>query len=239
MKYYVVVTNGSLQDIYNDWTTCAEKIKHLKKVKFKKFENRLDALEFVFENSKTFEEDITLLKSMHPDWGCAITTFKNKDRSIAFVSEKEKMLNSNICYIFTDGSYNENIKNYSYGFCVVYNNKIVYKESNKGTDSEAAKMHQVAGEIEGALHGVEYAIKQKYKSVTIVYDYQGVESWARKSWKAKNKYTQEYSEEMSAYAKKIDIDFLKVKSHLAAKNRNQFNEFNEVADKLAKSALKK
>ncbi|WP_414848488.1 RNase H family protein [Bacillus sp. IT-79MI2] len=56
-----------------------------------------------------------------------------------------------------------------------------------------------------------------------------MEYFATKAWRAKNPQTQEYQEFMQKYIRNINIKFIKVKAHSG-------NEFNDLADRLAKYA---
>ena len=82
----------------------------------------------------------------------------------------------------------------------------------------------------GAIKAVEYAMKNKYKEVTICYDYQGIECWALGTWKRNKTLTQKYNEFMKESMKEIKVNFLKIKGHSG-------NKFNDMADRLAKAAL--
>ena len=82
----------------------------------------------------------------------------------------------------------------------------------------------------GSLKAVEFTIKNGFEEVTIVYDYQGIESWALGTWKRNKELTQNYNKIMQENMKKIKIRFLKVKGHSGDK-------YNDIVDKLAKKAL--
>ena len=66
--------------------------------------------------------------------------------------------------------------------------------------------------------------------VTIVFDYQGIESWALGTWKRNNEITSNYHNFMREKMKDIKILFKKVKGHSGDK-------FNDRVDALAKEAL--
>ena len=132
--------------------------------------------------------------------------------------------------VYVDGSFSLEKKNYSYGFIVLYNGVEVYEESGIGEDKEAVALRNVSGEVLGSLKAIEYAINNGYKEIKIVYDYQGVESWAIGAWKRNNRITQDYYNKIQIYKEKINIRFIKVKGHSGDK-------YNDIADKLAKKAL--
>lgn len=91
-------------------------------------------------------------------------------------------------------------------------------------------MRNVAGEINAALSAVELAIKLKLGSITIIYDYNGIEKWAKLEWARNNKVTNSYVSKMRNYMKIIDIKFVKIKAHSGVQG-------NEIADRLAKQAV--
>ena len=63
------------------------------------------------------------------------------------------------------------------------------------------------------MKAVEYAINNGYNEVYIVYDYQGIESWALGTWKRNNRITQNYNEFMQEKFKLIKVRFKKIKGH--------------------------
>ena len=69
-----------------------------------------------------------------------------------------------------------------------------------------------------------------YSSITIYYDYEGIEKWANGIWKANKAGTQRYKEFVAKQREKIEISFSKVAAHTGVK-------YNEMADQLAKAAL--
>lgn len=132
--------------------------------------------------------------------------------------------------IYVDGSYSIYKKNFSYGLVVLLNGKEVHRESGIGTNEDAAKLRNVAGEIMGAVKAVEFAYENECNEITIYYDYQGIESWATGAWKRNKDLTKQYHEYMQDRMKDIKINFKKVKGHSGV-------EYNELVDKLAKQAL--
>ena len=99
-----------------------------------------------------------------------------------------------------------------------------------GNNSSWAEMRNVAGEIKAAILAMNYAISKGYKSITIFYDYQGIESWATGEWKAKKECTKAYKEYFDEISKIVDVSFIKVKAHSGDK-------YNNMADRLAGELL--
>ncbi|MFW6025674.1 MAG: RNase H family protein [Candidatus Woesearchaeota archaeon] len=131
---------------------------------------------------------------------------------------------------YVDGSYSKRKKMYSYGIVLIELGKVIKKISKTGKNKEAAKMHQIYGELKGAMDAIDYAIENSYDKITIFYDYMGIEMWAKGKWKRNKKYTKKYYEFIQERKDKIDINFIKVKAH-------SNNKFNDLADELAKEAL--
>ena len=91
-------------------------------------------------------------------------------------------------------------------------------------------MNNVAGEILGSIHAIQWAITHQAKKIHIYHDYEGIARWANGDWKAKKEKTKEYQKFIQESRKKIIITFTKVAAHTGV-------ELNERADKLAKAAL--
>ena len=97
-------------------------------------------------------------------------------------------------------------------------------------DREAAQQRNIAGEIMGAKLAIDHCMAGGIKAIEIYHDYEGIGAWADRRWKANNQLTQGYRDFVEEARKSIDIRFVKVKAHAG-------NKYNELADKLAKSAL--
>ena len=131
--------------------------------------------------------------------------------------------------VYVDGSYDNQIKYFSSGGIMFYNGK---SESFKfaSNDESLISMRNVSGEIKASMFVIQKAAELKMKSVTIYFDYNGIEMWANGSWKTNNHLTKEYREFCIEMFKKLDIKFVKVESHTNIK-------YNELVDKLAKEAI--
>lgn len=211
MKYYSVYKGKSgVPKIFTSWDECKKEVTGVKGAIYKSFKTEAEAIEFLHLNAQS---------------GGSSAIKKDE----VGVSSDEEFLNSGLI-IFVDGSFMLEKGNYSYGLVAVNNGEVIYEDSGIGEDSSAIALRNVSGEVMGAMKAVEFALKNNYKEVTIVFDYQGVESWAIGTWKRNNKITMSYNEFMQDKMKEIKINFRKVKGHSGDK-------FNDLADKLAKSAL--
>ena len=131
---------------------------------------------------------------------------------------------------YVDGSFDVHIGRYSFGCVLLTPNGEIIRKSGHGDNPEAVAIRNVAGEMSGAMHAVQWCKKNGYRSIEIYYDYMGIEMWATGGWKAKNQLTQQYADFMKKYSESIQITFHKVAAHTGDK-------YNEEADQLAKAAL--
>lgn len=159
------------------------------------------------------------------DRGAAnIKLIKEKEaRTDSFKKDDEKIYEPTA---YVDGSF----KNGIYGYGCVITNPDGKRHGLRGSDNkpELAEMRNVAGEILGAMAAVKYALEHRFPSLTIYYDYIGIEKWAKDEWKANKPATQAYKEYMNNCS--IPLTFIKVKGHSG-------NKGNELADQLAKKAV--
>ncbi len=129
---------------------------------------------------------------------------------------------------YVDGSFNASTKVFGYSAIIFFNSKEIHLSDSFSND-DMVSMHNVAGEIYGALAAMEYAIKEKAESLTIYHDYIGIWKWCTGEWKAKKKGTILYKEYCDRAKEKLELSFVKVKGHSGDK-------YNEIADLLAKKA---
>ncbi|MGU8577956.1 ribonuclease H1 domain-containing protein [Clostridium perfringens] len=141
-------------------------------------------------------------------------------------SENELVEDSNIVF-YVDGSFNERTKNVGYGLVLIIDDKVIIKDLGTTHPHEETSLRNVLGEVKGAIKATDIALANGYKEITIVYDYVGIEKWAKGTWNAKNEVTKFYKKIMKNRMKYMKINFRKVKSHSNAK-------WNDEADRLAK-----
>lgn len=142
-------------------------------------------------------------------------------------STKAKVFDGIVAYV--DGSFDVKTNQYSYGVVILENgNEHHFLE--KFDDVEMALMRNVSGEILGSQCAMQYCIDNNIKSVQIHYDYEGVAKWCLGEWKTNKDGTKAYKAFYDSIKDKLDVHFVKVKSHSGDK-------YNDVADYLAKKAL--
>jgi len=168
--------------------------------------------------------------------GAAYKSFTNREDAIDFVkgsAKSQKAQNreekQSEAFAYVDGSYDDTTKSYSYGMVMMHGEDELhfFKKFEKDDMSD---MRNVAGEIEGSMAAMKYCIENGIKSISIFYDYEGIQKWCNGDWKAKKEGTKRYVEFYKDASRLVDVDFIKVKGHSGDK-------YNDLADELAKKAL--
>lgn len=95
----------------------------------------------------------------------------------------------------------------------------------KGRVHEDLETRQVAGELMATMTVLDWCKANGIDTVEILYDYEGIEKWARGMWKANKPLTQRYQ----AFIQRcpVKVKWHKVRSHTGVK-------WNDIADELAK-----
>lgn len=223
-KIYAV-KKGRETGIFNSWPECQAQVTGFNGALYKGFKTKQEADDYL----AGIESDAPAKKKK-------TSTVKKDVMSVAQELELTDKYSSmdNCIVVYTDGSnILENLKvRYSYGFVVIKNNEIIFEGNGEGTNEEASKLENVAGELTAAMQAVLFAKKQfPNQKLYIFHDYQGVSSWALGDWKAKNPTVKKYVEFMKKYESIVPFDFVKVTGHKG-------NPFNVRADRLAALALK-
>ena len=130
---------------------------------------------------------------------------------------------------YVDGSYSAHMHKYSYGCILLLPSGEIVKLS--GSQKDRTSMCNVSGELVAAMQATRWAKTHHYSEIEIFYDYDGIRNWYTGDWTAKKEETQDYKKYMKLLAKQIKITFTKVTAHTG-------NKYNEMADALAKQALK-
>ena len=166
-------------------------------------------------------------------------SFISEEEAKAFLEDKDiyseeisKYIDEGYAVAFTDGSFDEKENRYSYGVVCIDREMNETELYNYGNNPKYKDSRNIIGEILGVFNALDWAITNGYEKIKLYYDYEGLEKWANKEWKAKTDTTTMYVAMLENHYKDlIDINFVKVKGH-------SNNKYNEKADKLAKMALK-
>lgn len=132
---------------------------------------------------------------------------------------------------FTDGSFDENLKRYSYGVQFIRPDGTEADICGYGSTKEYIESHNIIGEIFGVINALDWAISHNHEKIKIYHDYEGLSKWISGEWDAKSKVAKMYT---SIFELKFK-DFLTVKFAKVPGHSNVI--YNEKADRLAKSAL--
>lgn len=170
--------------------------------------------------------------------GAKYKSFEDINEAKKFLEEGSKLLKKGIdrypedcLHIYVDGSYNISSEKYSYGLVAVRDNVIEYIESSAAKDNTKSNIRQIAGELEAAIKGVEYAISKNNKKVVIFHDYEGIAHHATGFWERREESSINYYNKMNELINRgIDVIFVKVDSHTG-------DLFNEIADEKCKQEL--
>ena len=177
MSKYYAVKKGVKTGVFDSWAKCEPLVKGYPGAIYKAFTSEKAAEDFL-EKKEPFQA------------GKKTGTPQNTKVST---------------YAFVDGSYNSDTGVYGYGgFLCIGKEKIILQ--GNGNDAEMAKMRNVSGEILGAMAAVSKAIEYHIPSITIYYDYEGIEAWATDKWRANKIGTIGYRNFMKE-AKKTYYDF--------------------------------
>lgn len=216
-KFYAV-KNGRKNGTFLNWNDCKEMIDSFPNASYKSFENPYDAIDFLTDyryiknlanKSQKFESEENINKNQYID-----TDSKNDDTYEAYV----------------DGSFDSSNMIYGSGVVILKNGNVIETMSKKGENIEYVSMRNVAGEIEGSILAMEYALNNDIKEITIYFDYNGIEKWCTGEWKTNKEGTKYYKQFYDDAKKSLKINFRKVEAHTGV-------EFNELADKLAKESI--
>lgn len=204
---YYVVKVGRVKGIYKTWAECKEQVQGYPNAVYKKFPLKTQAEDFLRgDNLEHIKKDL-LQGNMDIQVSNAL-----KDKSYE---------------IYTDGSYSENI--YAWAFVVVYQEEVIHQDYGVGTDSEAVKTRNIAGELTAVMRACSWARSKGLEKIVIRHDLQGVATWAMGQWKRNNQVTIKYYDFMQKYLPNF-VSFKHIKGHSGDK-------YNDLADILAKKAI--
>lgn len=203
-KYYAVRA-GRTPGIYRSWEECQREVTGFKGADFKSFKTEKEARDFLNQSGR-LAGDL---------------------QETAFEVNAERKSNSLVAYV--DGSYLSG-KMFGSGVVLLFDGEVIEEMASSFEDEEMALMRNVAGEIKASELAITYAIENFYDEISIFYDYEGIAKWPLGEWKANKEGTKRYRSFYEEAAKKIKINFIKVKGHSG-------NRYNDLADKLAKKAI--
>lgn len=198
---------------------------------------------FDLKNNKKVENIIVdtwaeCLKYVKGVKGAKYKSFEDINDANTYLNEGNRMLKKSdenypkdCLQAYVDGSYNSYDERYSYGVVIVKDNIVEYIESNAAKDTSEKNIRQIAGELQGAMKAVEYALKQGEKRLVLFHDYEGIAHHATGAWERKEQSSMDYYSRMQELMNSgIEVIFVKVDSHTG-------DLFNELVDEKCKECL--
>lgn len=202
-KFYAVRAGREGPGIYDTWDRCRAQVQGFSGAVYKSFPTLAEAEAFLEGGEREAAPMLETGAVPHPLEGGAVA--------------------------YVDGSFDKGSGDFSCG-AVLFLDGEELTFSERFHDPDMAAMHNVAGEIMGALTVIRYCLERGVPALTIHHDYEGVGRWADGSWKANKPGTQRYAAECREAAQRMRLRFVKVKGHSGDK-------YNDMADALARSAL--
>lgn len=237
-KKYYAVRHGKTRGIFLTWDDCRKQVEGFAGAAYKSFSSLSEAEDYI-SSSETI-----------PETQSEISLSKSESRLQRFESPSSKSLpikpipgSGNIAVsnfpapetsphhavAYVDGSYDKKSGDFSYGM-VIFVNGEQHNVAERFTDSTLAEMHNVAGEIKGALAAMQFCLDHEIERLDLYYDYEGIAKWCLGAWQAKKEGTREYAEFYRSIRSRLEIRFVKVKGHSG-------DPYNDLADRLARHAL--
>lgn len=183
----------------------------------------------------TWAECLTFVKGVK---GARYKSFEDINEAKKFLNDGEKLLRKenneypmDCLHVYVDGSYSTATEEYSYGMVAMKNNVVLHIESGAGKNEATRNIRQIAGELEGAVKGVQYALLNGEKRVVIFHDYAGICYHATGFWERREESSKNYYMKMNELMNSgVEVIFVKVDSHTG-------DLFNELVDEKCKEKL--
>lgn len=204
---YYAVRIGKTPGIYKTWEDCKAQVIGYKGAIYKGFVEKQDAEDFLRGGLSATSTDAASDNDENPQ-------VEPSDSEIT---------------AYVDGSFSSG-KIFGCGCTILKDGEIIAEISKAYEDEELATMRNVAGEIKASELAMQYALDNGYTSLSIYHDYQGIASWCLGEWKTNKAGTIAYKQFYDDIKDKLKVHFIKVKGHSG-------DEYNEIADRLAKKAL--
>ena len=219
-KKYYAVKKGLVPGIYTTWGECKENVHGFPGAVYKSFK--------LLEDAESFMGNGFITESFHDIANEVPETPEVSGPSDSLLDCLEKSRESQ-AVAYVDGSYDISTGRYACGVILLYNGNLT-EISESFYDEELSAMRNVAGEIEGSMHAMQYCIDNGIASIDIYFDYEGIEKWALGLWKTNKEGTKAYKSYYDSVRDRLEVHFHKVKGHSG-------NPGNDKADELAKAAL--
>lgn len=244
MKFYYAVQKGRHPGVYENWSDCQREVIGAAGAVFKKFKTRAEAEAFVKADGYDLELPFDELESSvplpasgakpHASSRSAVAPKGPLFHSVSDVSEADVLQElsevTTEALAYVDGSFNLSTGVYGYGGVLLCRDGSIRPLQGHGRDETLRTMRNVAGEIHGSMAAIQAAADAGIASITIFYDYMGIEMWANGQWKTNKEGTRAYKAFIDQIRPRIEIRFQKVAAHTGVR-------FNELVDQLAKASV--
>lgn len=205
-KKYYAVRVGRNTGIYDNWSDAKDQVHGYPNAIYQSFKTLQEAEAFLNSQAEQAKPHTPASTEMEP--------VEDPDTVIAYV----------------DGSFQKATKRYSFGAVLLQNDQVLETLSRVGNNPKYQGSWQIAGEVFGALHAIQWAIQHNFKKIILHYDYVGIKHWALGEWRTNKPVSIDYAKAYQKLAPQIDVEFVKVKAHSGIK-------YNEMVDQIAKDAL--
>lgn len=144
----------------------------------------------------------------------------------------EKDLKGGYLVAFTDGSFLKNGTKFGYGVHLILPGGLKKNISGSSDNKYFLATNNVAGEVFAVITALEFAKSNNFTKIKIYHDYIGIAKWVSSEWKTGSNIARYFVNFYNSVKKDFtEIEFIKISSHSNI-------SYNDIADQLAKSALK-
>ena len=217
-KYYAVKV-GKTTGVFETWEECEASVKGYPGALYKSFKSEAEAYAYMGWSGQqlTFDNLDSVSNQKGP-----LSNEEAPDEDMPYSNTVKAVA-------YVDGSYNEESQEFGYGVVMFFKGEESHMKGSSD-DSDLVDMRNVAGEIQGSMKAMDFAVQNKISYLTIYHDYLGISKWCTGEWKANKKGTIAYRKYYEQCKKQVNITFEKVDAHTGDK-------YNELADQLAKEAV--
>lgn len=238
MKFYYAVQKGRHPGVYENWSDCQREVTGAAGAVFKKFKTRAEAEAFVkgdgYGTGSATGAGASSGGTKAAPARAAVTPNGPLFHSVSDVTREDVLQElsevTTEALAYVDGSFNLSTGVYGYGGVLLCRDGSIRPLQGHGRDETLRTMRNVAGEIHGSMAAIQAAADAGLASITIFYDYMGIEMWADGQWKTNKEGTRAYKAFIDQIRPRIEIRFQKVAAHTGVR-------FNELVDQLAKASV--
>lgn len=241
---YYVVRVGRKPGIYSSWDDARVHVDGFKGAEYRKFNNETDANIYlnggnvrgkyvyaVRNDNKVFFSWEECKKHVEGMKGAEFRKFKSEHEANKWLAGRElttddgKDIDEGLPTFYIDGAHRDG--KISFGVVLVNDGKeTTYRGQTEGV------MGNISGEIAALVFALHITSELGFKSINVVYDYDGIKKWATGEYKTNQDEARRFKVFVDTFLLRnnVDIHYYKCKSHSG-------NTLNNKADSVAKQAL--